>query len=366
MNRILALPKFIVDGIGYHLTGPVFEELPRMLMFVVTKRCNSKCIMCQSWKQTSSDGELTIDEIRNIFSDPFFRKVESVIISGGEPSLRSDLPEIISIIQKSCSRLKYIWTSSNGFNPGLLEKRVMAIIDAMDSDKVHQLTYNISIDGTGDTHDRIRGIKGGYERSMESIDILNKIKKKYPINVSINTVIQPDNLNELDQIKQVAGEKGVQAVFSPLVDDAFFASDNVASKLAFDKDELRQFKAFIVDTYDDASDTTGLFWSRYLSMLEGARRWMPCGFERFALVLEPTGDLMVCTMRDWTTVGNIKGKSVKEAGIAKKSREVRSRLRKEVCPDCPNYCTTDFALEKEFFVYAAYLFKKRLFKLFNK
>jgi len=235
----------------------------------------------------------------------------------------------------------------------------------MDKDKVRQLTYNISIDGTGETHNRIRGIKDGYKRSMESIDILNRIRKTYPINVSINTVIQPDNLNELDKIREVAREKDVQAVFSPLVNDAFFASDNVASNMAFNEEELERFKDFIVRTYNGAANTTGLFWSRYLSMLEGAGRWMPCGFERLALVLEPSGDLRVCTMRDWTAVGNVRDKSAAEAGIATKSREVRSRLRKEVCKDCPNYCTTDYALEKEFFVYAAYFFKKRILQLFK-
>jgi MoaA/NifB/PqqE/SkfB family radical SAM enzyme len=354
-----------MEGVGYHLTGSFFQELPRMLMFVVTKRCNSRCIMCQSWQHDTSEGELTIDEIKKIFADPFFRKIESVIISGGEPSLRNDLPEIVSTIQKSCPRLKYIWASSNGFNPALLKKRVMAIIHAMDREKVHQLTYNISIDGTGETHDRIRGIKDGYKRSMESIDILNRIRESYPINVSINTVIQPENLNELDKIREVAREKHVQAVFSPLVDDAFFASENVGTSMVFNEKDLKRFKDFIVRTYNGAADPAGLFWSRYLSMLEGAGRWMPCGFERFALVLEPAGDLRVCTMRDWTSVGNVRGQSALAADIKKKSREVRSRLRKEVCPDCPNYCTTEYALQKEFFIYAAYFFKKRILRLFN-
>jgi radical SAM protein with 4Fe4S-binding SPASM domain len=71
----------------------------------LTQRCNNKCLYCYNpWRANKEDslvGDLCTNEIKNIIiklqeENP----VKSIGLSGGEPFLRPDLPEIVSFIRK--------------------------------------------------------------------------------------------------------------------------------------------------------------------------------------------------------------------------------------------------------------------------
>jgi MoaA/NifB/PqqE/SkfB family radical SAM enzyme len=65
------------------------------VIFFVTNRCNAKCKHCFYWKNLNKKDELSLDEIERI-SDRL-GTVQVLLLSGGEPVLRSDLFEIISL-----------------------------------------------------------------------------------------------------------------------------------------------------------------------------------------------------------------------------------------------------------------------------
>ena len=74
--------------------------------FAVTYRCTSRCRTCSIWKMDQPErGELSLEEIRGLFSSNrgFLRDVRSIQITGGEPFLRADLPELVSSICEQLS-----------------------------------------------------------------------------------------------------------------------------------------------------------------------------------------------------------------------------------------------------------------------
>jgi len=92
-----------------YLQAPVHHvfrslELPLTIRFVnylITWKCNSRCMMCNIWKKgPSAQKELQIDEIENLFADPLLSKLEWIQLSGGEPFLRKDIAEIVRILLK--------------------------------------------------------------------------------------------------------------------------------------------------------------------------------------------------------------------------------------------------------------------------
>ncbi len=68
---------------------------PKRVVFMVTDRCNSRCAHCSIWKQEATKDPLLPEEIKQVFSDKLFDEVEYVLCTGGEPSVRNDLKEII-------------------------------------------------------------------------------------------------------------------------------------------------------------------------------------------------------------------------------------------------------------------------------
>ena len=111
IKNILLLPRYLVDGVSYHLGGSLFTAKPRMIQFPLTDRCNARCIMCNRWQKESTP-EITIEQIREVFSSSLFSRIEDVNLHGGEPTLRKDLAEICQTIQSACPRLKKIWIST--------------------------------------------------------------------------------------------------------------------------------------------------------------------------------------------------------------------------------------------------------------
>ncbi|HEX2698123.1 MAG TPA: radical SAM protein, partial [Anaerolineales bacterium] len=68
--------------------------LPVVLNLPITDNCNSRCVMCDVWKNKSS-GELSAEELGRILCDPLFKHIEHVGVSGGEPTLRADLVQLV-------------------------------------------------------------------------------------------------------------------------------------------------------------------------------------------------------------------------------------------------------------------------------
>jgi len=61
--------------------------------------------MCSIWK-TKPKEKPTLGEIQKIFTNPLLDHLETVILSGGEPTLRKDLAQIVQIILDSNPRIK--------------------------------------------------------------------------------------------------------------------------------------------------------------------------------------------------------------------------------------------------------------------
>lgn len=62
---------------------------------IVTYRCNARCQMCNTWKYPSrGEEEIGVEVYEKL---PF---METVNVTGGEPFLRDDLNEIISLLKK--------------------------------------------------------------------------------------------------------------------------------------------------------------------------------------------------------------------------------------------------------------------------
>ena len=81
----------------------VFDPRPG-LIFQATNKCNSKCLMCFKWQELNKSlgKELSISDIEHITKQ--LPNLSSVVIGGGEPFLRDDLPDICRLFEPLCQR----------------------------------------------------------------------------------------------------------------------------------------------------------------------------------------------------------------------------------------------------------------------
>jgi MoaA/NifB/PqqE/SkfB family radical SAM enzyme len=129
--------------------------------------------------------------------------------TGGEPLLRKDIFEMLAYT-KALGMISHLNT-----NGSLLDERNIAnILEA----RVDSL--NISLDGaTAETHDKIRGHRGAFDRAVEAISRVIAVRKRKGAVVRLKTVavLQKDNIDEAADMVQLAEDLGVDCIeFIPL------------------------------------------------------------------------------------------------------------------------------------------------------
>lgn len=170
---------------------------PILANLEVTKLCNAKCDFCDYW-QTRHEARL--EDYR-----PVIRKINPlvVVVTGGEPMLRKDLPGIFAQI-KECSI--YVFTSMVTKGDLLDTGNAREMFDA-GADQIA-----VSLDFPGERHDQYRGIKGLWKHISE---LMPAMAKQFPDkSVIVNTVIMDDNLDEILTIADKAREWGIGISFS--------------------------------------------------------------------------------------------------------------------------------------------------------
>ena len=358
-RQYLKLPSYIKRGITYKLGGWLFTPKPRVVVFPVNDRCNSRCIMCNRWRK-KIEREISPDKIREVFSNRLFSKVERVNIHGGEPTLRPDLPEIFRIIQKACPRANQMWMSTNGLNPERVITRIKEVLSVMDFNKLKVFSIGVSIDGVKETHEKIRGIKGGFDQTIETVKMLKRLKKDYPIEVNISTVIQPLNLHEIEDIERLAENLDVPLYLIPLMLDTFFNIESTP-EIQFSKDDMNIYKKVLRGKCIKECSISSLYWNDFIEQMDGAKRKIPCAFDRYIISIYPTGEILPCSRRDWIVYGNVYDKAADDIWFSSKTKKIRQRMIREVCPTCSNMCQIEFSLEEEFFTYLRFYLKRKIF-----
>lgn len=171
---------------------------PSNLIFHVTYRCNSRCRHCFNYKKLNQPGyrELDLPEIEKISKS--LGSVNALGLSGGEPFLRSDLPEICHQFVKH-NKINNICLPTNGFLSEVIYQKVKEILKFFHG----ELILLFSIDGTREMHDYIRGVPGAFDKVLISYQKLAELKKQFPnLNLRVNSCISQKNWKSLLELSR--------------------------------------------------------------------------------------------------------------------------------------------------------------------
>lgn len=166
---------------------------PLEVQWLTTFRCNFTCIHCEASAGTTKIHELTTDEAFRLIDELAETGVRGILLSGGELLVRKD---IFLIIEYILSRgLKYS-LASNGFLVSEFSEEFR---------RMKPVLYFTSIDGLEQTNDKIRGVKGAFKKCLDAVKFFESIGVKYR---TINTVVLPDNIRELPELKKIIQDSG--------------------------------------------------------------------------------------------------------------------------------------------------------------
>lgn len=163
------------------------------VQWLATSVCNFSCPFCEASAGAVGDDELTTDEARAFIDDLETMGVRNLVVSGGEPLMRTDLPELLDHAASRGLRLGLV---TNAFLlPGLWPRLE------------HLPIYLVftSLDGPEQYHDSHRGV-GSYSRVLESLRLVRDAGVSVRM---VNTVVQPKNLDLIERLRPILERAGV-------------------------------------------------------------------------------------------------------------------------------------------------------------
>ncbi|MCD7847432.1 MAG: radical SAM protein [Oscillospiraceae bacterium] len=305
----------------------------RVLLWEATLRCNAYCEFCGSrCGDNEIRNELTREEICEAFRDiaENLNPGEVMInVTGGEPLLRKDLPEIMSYAQ------------SLGFSWGLVSNGTLLNHEMADKlKKAGMKTLAVSIDGLESTHNSIRGVKNGFSRTIENLKAIHT--EPYLESVMITTVVSKKNIGELEELKQFLLGVPFDIWRICPVDPIGRASGN--DNLSLSKEELRWLFGWISEQRNENlpfAVTTSC--SHYLGEFEMKTRDYPfnCGAGKTVGSILANGDIFVCPdvpKRPELIQGNVRTTPFSEAW-KNRFEYFRNPFNRKIgdCSDCEYY-----------------------------
>lgn len=201
---------------------------PIRVQIELTGRCNLKCEFCyQGEDYKTSKGELSFDEITGIIDQ--VPRYSLLTFSGGEPLLRKDAFDIIDYAVKRhfCNIITNGVFLTEPISRLMVDKKFFLI--------------NLSIDGIGDIHDELRGVKGTFERVKNNIDLLidykEKKNSKFPL-IDIKTVLTKKNIQQIGEIYKFCEDKKVDFLTLSLIKNSNIQFNGTALYRSLNEDSF--------------------------------------------------------------------------------------------------------------------------------
>lgn len=354
-------------SVNYHTHGRLFTPMPKYVCFRVTRNCNSRCVMCSDWKN-KHHGEITVEEVRQVFSNPLLNNLKWINVLGGEPTIRRDIPDIIQSIYENVN-LRGLGLNTNAFATEMIAQRIGRILEmskANPKTRERHLSVVISVDGVGELHDRIRGIPGGFEKICNTLERLKTLRASDPrLSIGLSCCIQPQNVHGLFELKAFATERRVSINFFTMRFAHVFGNLHDRNNLLFrfSPSQVTVFKDFISST--DAYRSNDAFrwaWNEHFTVDSGMKRTFPCLWFYCGFMIFPDGNITLCDSNPEQVIGNLRERSIDAILGSRVVTGVRDTLDKSACRTC-SFTTSEpaFNLEQEFW----YQTKRRLAQRFR-
>ena len=264
------------------------------LTIISTYRCNSRCQMCYIWQNpTDQREEVTLETLAKLPGG-----FDNLNVSGGEPTLRRDLAEMIDLLYPKARILEI---SSNGLHP----EKLVPIIK-----KYPRIKVRFSLEGDEITNNTIRGEKDGHATKLAGMRALQEAGGE---DLGFAFVIQDENVDQLVAVYEMARSMGVELSTSTLHNAwQFYKNDNYF----YDRVKVaRKVEGLITAMLRSGKPKNWFRAYLNLGLIEkilGHPRLIRCTAGTDFAFIDPWSDVWTCNVRSDLLMGNLARQSWNE------------------------------------------------------
>jgi MoaA/NifB/PqqE/SkfB family radical SAM enzyme len=276
--------------------------MPVNVAVSIISTCNSRCLTCNIWAEhTPGEGaDLSVEEFDRIFQS-LGRTPYWFTVSGGEPFMRKDIVEICRSIYDRCRPAQInIPTNSLVWRP--IAERVEAIARQCAES---ELVINLSLDGVGEKHDEVRGIKGNFDKVLRVYDELRSLNLPN-LTVGVHSVVSNFNIDHFPVLHDfVVNEMRPDSFISEIAEERVELG-TIGAGITPERDEYARAVDLLIhssetNAHHGRSQVIQAFRRKYYELvkryLEREAQAVPCYAGWASAHIAPNGDVWTCAVR---------------------------------------------------------------------
>lgn len=311
--------------------------------------CNLKCAMCNHWREPR-EPPISMERYAEVLSELAGLGCRKIHLSGGEPLLRSGVPELVA----HASELGIRATMTT--NGTLVDKiKAKALVRA------GLRSVNLSLDSAlRKIHEQVRGVEGSWKKTVQAIELFRRYAHKGKLTLRINTVVSPLNYKSLASLPDLVARLGADELNLIAVDD------HCGDHLSISRGQIEHYNAEIAPQIAERALSLGLIqderqaypFGRTPNELKRARRgeyaygWYerhPCYAPWTHSLIDYNGLVYVCCMtREQTPpLGDLKRQTFSEIWESNSYQLIRSQMHPpqlRACRRCDDFIPQNQAL----------------------
>jgi len=330
---------------------------PTVLIYNCTFVCDARCQMCNNWKRGDRKSDMTLEQLDGVMDHKFWGALENLNISGGEPTTRNDLPEMVELFQRRLPRLRKIGINTTGLTPHRAIPMLTRIVKFCAAHDL-PISIRVSLDGIGDIHNQVRNVKRGFDKALQSIEAMQALAAEHPnFQFGIAATIFQTNLEDAKNILTWARTRKLDIVFNMLrFTDNMLGNTSLQEEIGFKAKEEEFMRQFFLERVQEESVLSGqaFMYLHYADMIaNGYKRTMPCPFRTQGLLLNPEGTLYYC--ENSQPLGNVLDAGAEALYFKAEHIADRDEFEKTICATCLSPCQVNVGAMKQFVPYAKFL-----------
>lgn len=311
---------------------------------VVTYRCDSRCRMCHTWKfPTRREEEFEPALLERL------PRLSFCNVTGGEPFLRDDLEEIVSILGRKARR---VVVSTNGY----ATDRIVAL-----ARKNRGIGVRVSLEGLPAANDDLRGIEGGFDRGLRTLLRLQGLGVK---DLGFGITVSGRNADDLPDLYHLALRLNMEFATAVVHNSAYFhKTDNRLEKPEAVARAFEDLAREMLRTGRLKNWYRAYFNRALADHVRGKPRPLPCGAGTDLFFLDPWGEVRPCNGAEADgplgSLGNLRETAFKDLWRSEAARRIRDSVR--ACSrNCWMIGTAAPAMRKQLGPMTAWVIKNKL------
>lgn len=291
--------------------------------------------MCNVYSLDAKE-EMSLQEFKKIINDDIFREIEAVGINGGEPFLCPNLFDFVMEIVKK-PKIKALNIITNGFLSEIILRQLKDIYAICNENDI-KFHISFSLDGYKEVHDKVRGVIGAFERTIQTINEIEKNKELYCDSYDIGCTVVKQNVEYLIELDTFVEKNSFNIKYRLGIENLRLYNEEKKSSYSIFNDlkarqsatEFFYSRIFKEENIYDKFKYYAIF--KYL-LDDNSKRKLGCDWRQNGITLDSKGNIYYCAVKS-PCIANLKTQKGEKAFFSENALLKRREIIEKECMHC--------------------------------